>query len=104
MTDAYITLIAGVVAACMHGTTLMARAGPLPMWRIVTAELLQSGLLGCCTAEVARRFGLNDIMPLLLVSGLLGATLGPKGLTWLLRLLMRVNPVLKGLDEVKKND
>jgi hypothetical protein len=100
---------AGTVAAGMHGTSVASRPGPLPVRRVLVAELIRTWVVGAAAAELIRASpGQWQLLPVLLVAAVVGSTLGPRGLPWLLAaglaVLRRVLPGGSDLPPPPKED
>lgn len=100
--NAYALVVAGAsgtVAAGMHATSLAGSGKPWPARRVLISELIRAFVVGVASCEVMRALPVQvQLVPLLVVAAIVGGTLGPRGLGWLLLsglgVLKRVVPLL----------
>ncbi|GBF05834.1 hypothetical protein DAERI_060094 [Deinococcus aerius] len=101
---AAVSAASGIVAAGMHWTTVASSHAPPPPRRQLAAQLVRTAVVGLATCEVLRRLPVQlDLVPVLVIAAVVGSTLGPRGLWWLLlsalSLLKRAVPLLSSIPD-----
>ncbi len=94
----------GVVAAGMHGTSVLSSAHAPPSRRELIGQFIRTFVVGVATSLVVRWLPWKfDLVAALVVAAIVGGVLGPRGLSWFLdsglSVLKRLVPVLSSIPD-----